>query len=93
MKSIVQQKEECWFCKTTKELHDHHIFEGTANRRLSEKFGLKVKVCAFHHNLGGKYCVHQNKEMELELKVAGQTAFENKYPDLEFIKIFGRNYK
>ena len=91
-KSILQEYKHCWFCGSVINLHEHHIFGNTANRKLSEKYGLKVYICAFHHNLGGKNCVHQNKEMDRQLKVLAQTKFEEVYPELDFKTIFGRNY-
>lgn len=68
-----------------------HIIYGTANRRLSEKYGLKVWLCAKHHNMS-KDGVHQNRELDLRLKQLAQKRFEEEYPNESFLKIFGRNY-
>ena len=84
--------ERCYFCHNTQNLHIHHIFGGTANRKISDKYGLMVYLCGFHHNLGQK-CVHNNKEMDLVLKKKGQEYFEEHYGNREeFLKLFGRNY-
>lgn len=91
MKSIIQENKECWVCGTTQDIHEHHILYGTANRRLSEKYGLKVWLCAKHHNMS-KDGVHQNRELDLRLKQLAQKRFEEEYPNESFLKIFGRNY-
>lgn len=68
-----------------------HIIYGTANRRLSEKYGLKVWLCGKHHNLSNEG-VHFNKELDRRLKVLAQKRFEEEYPNESFLRIFGRNY-
>jgi hypothetical protein len=84
--------ERCYFCHNTQNLHIHHIFGGTANRRKSEKYGLTVYLCAYHHNLGKK-CVHNNKEMDLILKKQAQEYFEEECGLHEdFMREFGKNY-
>lgn len=92
MKSILENEKKCWFCGTTKNLHKHHVFGGLANRKLSERYGLTVHVCGKHHNLEDRNSVHYNNEMGKLLKRYAQIKFESKYTDLDFIKIFGRNY-
>ncbi len=66
---------------------------GTSNRRLSEKYGLKVYLCIEHHlHDGGPYAVHRNKDIRDMLDKAAQKAFEQKYPTLSFRDIFGKNF-
>ena len=36
-RSIIQNKKQCYITKSTTNLHKHHIFEGTANRKFSEE--------------------------------------------------------
>lgn len=91
MKSIIQENKGCWVCGTTQDIHEHHILYGTANRRLSEKYGLKVWLCGKHHNLSNEG-VHFNKELDRRLKVLAQKRFEEEYPNESFLRIFGRNY-
>lgn len=91
MKSIIQENKECWVCGTTQDIHEHHIIYGTANRRLSEKYGLKVWLCGKHHNLSNEG-VHFNRELDLRLKQLAQKRFKEEYPNEDFLKIFGRNY-
>jgi hypothetical protein len=91
MKSIMQSEKECYFTKSTVGLEEHHIFFGAGRKKLSEKYGLKVWLTHDRHNeppLG----VHFNKEERRQLEREGQLAFQEKYPDLDFMKIFGRNY-
>lgn len=91
MKSIIQKEKECWVCKTMIDIHEHHVVYGTANRTLSEKYGLKVYLCARHHNMSNEG-VHYNKALDNTLKQLAQRKFEETYPNESFIKIFGRNY-
>lgn len=68
MKSIIQSKKECFICKSIYGLEEHHIFYGKANRKLSERDGLKVYLCPEHHR--GTNGVHgmNGKEINLYLK-------------------------
>lgn len=92
MKSVLQSEKECWVCHTTYNLHDHHVIYGRANRKLSEEYGLKVWLCAEHHNMGN-YCVHKDRELNLKLRRLAQEYFEEHYGTREdFMRIFGENY-
>ena len=100
-KSILQDtgKDVCFLCvllhgdeRQKSVLHTHHVFGGTANRKLSERYGLTVKLCPEHHT-EGKEAAHRNQEIAALLHRIGQEAFEKRFPDLDFIEIFGRNYK
>jgi hypothetical protein len=90
MKSIIQDEKRCYICGQAHWIEDHHIFFGTANRKLSEKYGLKVYLCQEHHR--GNTGVHNNRELDLKLKRIAQTAFEKNHSREEFISVFGRNY-
>lgn len=70
-------------------LEKHHIF-GASNRNNSEKYGLFVYITPEIHR--GTNGVHNNKALMDEWHEIGQRAFEEHYPDLDFIKIFGKNY-
>ena len=91
MKSVIQDRKECIICGSWN-VEDHHIFFGSARRRLSEEYGLKVWLCPTHHRgtngVHGKY----GHKLDTELKQLGQKAFEWKHPRELFIKTFGRNY-
>lgn len=91
MKSIIQREKQCLICGSWN-IEDHHIFFGNANRKQSEKYGLKVWLCPTHHR--GTIGVHgkDGHKLDMQLKELGQKAFEWKHTREEFIKIFGRNY-
>ena len=88
----------CYLCKLLngddfpKQTQEHHVCFGTANRRQSEKYGLKVYLCLNHHT-AGKDAVHNNHEMARLLQAKAQEVFEEAYPGKSFLEIFGRNYK
>ena len=42
MNSVLQTKKECFFCKTTRNLHRHHVLYGSSNRKQAEKYGFTV---------------------------------------------------
>ena len=91
MKSIIQNSKECYVCQTTYNLHDHHIFFGTSNRKQSEKYGMKVWLCQEHHT--GRMGVHFDRDLDLRLKKLAQERFEAVYGDSDaFRGIFGKSY-
>lgn len=98
-KSILQDKDDhrCYLCMLQGSyqyypiVHEHHIFGGTANRRLSEEYGLKVNLCPEHHEFSEE-AVHVNAKNSLLLKQAAQEAFEREHTREEFMRIFGKNY-
>ena len=92
MESIMQGKKECYACGTTRGLESHHVIYGTANRKLSERYGLKVWLCRYHHT-GSNQAVHFNKDFDLHLKKEAQKAFEKYHGSREhFVRIFGKNH-
>lgn len=100
MKSIMHDKSSgyCYLCArlygdySRKEgLHEHHVIFGRANRRLSEKYGLKVYLCIRHHT-EGKEAVHHNKELRQMLEQEAQRAFLQTHTQAEWMGIFGRNF-
>ena len=102
MKSILQSEKECYVCahnlvfvpygneRSNYVIEDHHVFFGTANRKLSEKHGLKVWLCQEHHR--GNTGVHNNRVLDLLLKEIAQRKFEETHHRQDFIKIFGKSY-
>lgn len=100
IKSIMQDKEagQCYLCcllhkdysiKTVRQ--EHHVIGGTANRKLSEKYGLKVWLDPDHH-LYGQETVHKNAEIAEMLHKKAQKTFMRSYPELDFCATFGKNY-
>lgn len=102
MRSIMHDEREhtCYLCMLLKGdsgekrcLQEHHVVFGSANRKLSERYGLKVYLCGEHHlETGGPYAVHRNPEIRLLLCKMGQIAFEKIFPELSFRTIFGKDY-
>lgn len=90
--SILMEMDHCYVCGTNQNLHIHEVFFGTGNRKISIKYGCCVSLCAKHHN-GSNEGVHYNKELNLHLKQTMQKKFEETYPHLDFIKVFGKSYK
>lgn len=91
-KSIIQKDwNKCFLCDSNRLLENHHVFGGNPGRKLSEQYGLTVRLCRSCHNVPPEG-VHFNPEMMDELHQIGQKAFEKAYPDISFISIFGRNY-
>lgn len=89
---IWQEPDRCFECGQQGYLEEHHIFFGAGRRRLSEKAGLKVKLCYLHHR-DGKNGVHgQNRELDWKLKKIGQRTYEEKYSREAFVSMFGKNY-
>ena len=91
MNSQLQIDKECYVCRTTRNLHRHHIFAGNANRQLSERFGYWVYLCAYHHN-ASLWGVHFNKDLDLALKRTAQRVWEKTCSREEFIRTFGKSY-
>lgn len=100
MKSILHNKKDrtCFLCMmlhgddSYKDiLHEHHVIFGWANRRLSERYGLKVYLCLQHHEIGPE-AIHHNDEISDMVQAYAQRAFEKKWPEKNFREIFGRNY-
>lgn len=81
----------CWECGAAG-TEEHHIFYGSANRKQSERYGLKVRLCCQHHRGHMKGVHGLNKDLDRRLKEAGQQAFEETYSREAFVKIFGKNY-
>ena len=96
---MLNNDKRCFVCGTTNDLHIHHIFEGTANRKKSEEDDMKIYLCGYHHNMSNAG-IHYNKELELKVKKLAQQVWMKQFvPDLPledqieaFIKRYGRNY-
>ena len=80
--------DTCVICEGTPAAW-HHIFYGTANRQLSDKYGFVVSLCPEHH-----WTVHckPNMGIDLMLKQTAQKDFEKQHSRAEFIRTFGRSY-
>lgn len=99
-KSIMHNRQDgtCYLCmllhndySRKTDLEEHHVMEGTANRRLSEHYGLKVYLDPEHHRTS-RESPHQDREISDLLHTEAQKAFEKKYSYEKWMQVFGRNY-
>lgn len=85
-------KGRCYLCGKFCRTEEHHIF-GAANRKRSEKYGLKVDLCRACHNLP-PHGAHFDRETMQKLHEIGEQTMLDFYginiPT--FISLFGRNY-
>lgn len=99
-KSIMHQKDgSCYLCMrlnldydTHKITEEHHVVFGVQNRSKAEHYGLKVYLCHEHHT-EGENAVHENYKIARMLQNEAQMRFEAMYPELDWMTIFGRNYR
>lgn len=91
-KSILQSRDKnCFLCGSYYCLEKHHIYFGNPNRKISEKHGFTVRLCANCHR-GVPYGVHHNRCNDLWLKRQCQMAYEKTHTREEFIALIGKNY-
>lgn len=102
MRSIVQKDStKCFLCGEPEHykngmydrLEEHHIFFGTANRKKSEKWGMKVYLHGVECHRCGNKAVHKNRNVDLKLKQMAQMRFEQIQGSRElFRKEFGKSW-
>ena len=88
--SIIQKDRECFFCGRMTGLERQHVFGGTANRKISEKYGLTVYLCHECHT--GTEGAQYDKTRNLELKRKAQEAFQNIYGRRLWMTLIKKNY-
>ncbi len=96
MKSIIQaDREHCFICGRNAHsdywgLDEHHVFFG-ANRKLSERYGLKIYICHNRCHLNG---VHKNSVLNGKVQAVVQKRAMQYYGWSidDFRGIFGKNY-
>lgn len=90
--SILQDKRVCYICGTEQGLETHHVFFGSANRKLSDQDGCVVYLCRNHHTGGAG--VHFNKKIDNTIKERCQRAWMETYEltEADFIRRYGRSY-
>ena len=100
MKSILQTNKECFMCRklygediglTHDGLEEHHVMFGTADRQISDRYGLTVWLCPSHHNRG-MFSAHMNRKTNLILRRHAQREFEKQHSHDEWMELFGKNY-
>lgn len=90
MKSVIpkDREESCFFCGSYNGIQTHHIFGGP-DRKVSEKYGLKVHLCYLCH---GRVHGKDGKALMQNLHEIGQKAFEETYSRDQFRKEFRKSY-
>ena len=88
MKSIIQDSKVCFLCGYMGNLEKHHVWHGTANRRLADVDGLWVWLCRSCHRQ-----VHDFGWHDRELMAVGEKAWLKHYGKgiPEFIERYGKN--
>lgn len=84
---VTDNLKACYVCGM-RATEIHHCLHGYSNRKWAEKYHLVVGLCHSCHRK-----VHDSDvELDRFLQRAGQKAFEEHYKELDFRKIFGKNY-
>jgi len=91
MKSILQEKKECYVTGRTYGLHKHHVFEGTANRKKSEKWGFYIWLIPEFHNIGPK-SIHNDYNFDLRVKKEAQKKFIERHGYDKWMAEFHKDY-
>jgi hypothetical protein len=94
MDSIIQSdRDKCYICGKCGHMDEHHVFNG-CNRKLSEKYGVKVYLCHIGCHMYGPNAVHSNPAIARELKKRCQLIAMKHYgwDEDRFRKIFGKSY-
>ena len=89
--SILGDQDSCYICGRTGYLEAHHVYKGK-NRKNSERYGMKVKLCAECHR--GTNGVHgkNGSKLDTRLKQEFQHLFEKQYSREKFMQVIGKNY-
>lgn len=93
-KSIIINPEhmECAVCRKPTELQWHHVIHGTANRAISDRYGLTVWLCMHcHHELHNSPKPYW-RDVDLQLKQAAQIKFEQQYGHEKWMELIKKNY-
>ena len=90
MKSIIQRERACYLCGRETGLEKHHVFAGTANRRISEQNGLWVWLCHSCHT--GTDGAQYDRDKNLSLKRDAQAAFEETHTHEEWMMLIRKSY-
>lgn len=92
--SVLQGKvKECYITGRTDALHRHHIYFGSANRAVSDKYGFWVWLIPELHNMSDMGVHNGNAELDLKLKQECQKQFEaDGHTREEFMALIGKNY-
>lgn len=86
---LVKDMDHCLICGKDV-INRHHVFFGTANRKLADEDGLWVPLCQRHHT--GREGVHFNLDFNRQLKKWAQGIYEKDHTRAQFIQRYGKSY-
>lgn len=86
---LVKDMEHCIVCGRDV-INRHHVFHGTANRKLADQDGYWVPLCQEHHT--GRTGVHFSRNFDIALKQMAQRHFEESHTRQDFIGRYGKSY-
>lgn len=90
-KSIIQvDGSKCFLCGQPA-TETHHIFGGTANRKISEREGFTVRLCHNCHT-GADNCAQYDKDTNIYLKQTAQAAYEETHTHDQWMRLIRKNY-
>jgi len=93
VKSILQDKKECYITGTTHNLHKHHIYFGNPGRKISEANGFWVWLTGALHNQSNEGVHGKNGHaLDLRLKQDCQRKYEETHSREEFMRLIWKNY-
>lgn len=86
--SIISKERKCFTCGSERNIEYHHIYGGTANRKISDANGFTVYLC---HQCHFEVTNKMNWK-DGYLKRLCQTVYEANHSTGEFMALIGRNY-
>ena len=93
MKSIIQDKEECYVTHATENIQLHHIFFGHGNRKISDDNGFTVWLRWDQHIAASPFKTpHNDRDTDLYYKKLCQEKYEETHTREEFIELIGKSY-
>jgi hypothetical protein len=88
--ALVDDMDVCIVCGRPRE-NVHHVIHGTANRKISDRYGYVIPLCVEHHTGGSG--IHNNRDMNVYWKRQAQKHFEAHHGTRQdFIKEFGKSW-
>lgn len=87
---------QCHLCMqqgdySIKHTEEHHVMYGSGQRAISEREGLTVRLCVYHHRTGPA-AVHNSEETRQKLCAEIQAKYEQTHSRKEYKEKFKKNY-
>ena len=88
--AVIDDMKSCYVCGSPY-IEIHHIIHGTANRKISDRYGYIMPLCHEHHQ--GDTGIHYDKNFSIKMKQMCQEHFEKHHGSrTDFIHTFGKSY-